>query len=199
MPLLPQPNTHGSKTWTDVVKQSNNKIVLKFYNSSSLSSIIEPPQEIAEEGLKFWGSLHLVGKSFHKRLPFKVVQAAAAKLWTSHGPTHTILGENNLFIFRFNSSSQAEKVLSLGPWSIAGHPFSMMRWTNQSHLQPSTIASIPTWIKFYNISLEYWTANGLSYIASSVGEPLYADQATAERTKLKFARLCVNIDLKNPI
>ncbi|XP_059669015.1 uncharacterized protein LOC132314132 [Cornus florida] len=175
-------------------------MVFKFFSPPKDSpDIIDPPQEVVDEGLDFWRTLHLIGKSFQKRLPFKVVQDAAAKLWTSYGLTHTILGDNNTFLFRFSSSSQAQKVLSLGPWSIAGKPFSLLRWTNQIQSQPSTIACIPTWIKFFNIPLNYWTTNGLSYIASSVGEPLYADQATEDRTKLKFARLCVNVDFQKPL
>ncbi|XP_059650417.1 uncharacterized protein LOC132296223 [Cornus florida] len=127
--------------------------------SPSTPNLIVPRKEVVEEIIKFWSSSHLVGVSIHKRIPFKVIQTAAAKLWGSYGLTYTILGEGNTYYFRFKSTTQANNVLLLGPWSIAG----------------------------------------LSYITSSVREPLYADLATEGRIKLKFSRVCVNLDLTKPL
>ncbi|XP_059671159.1 uncharacterized protein LOC132316704 [Cornus florida] len=67
---------------------------------------------------------------------------------------------------------------------------------------PSTTANnplTPTWVKFYGIPQKYWTAIGLSHIASTVGIPLYADQATEARSKLRYARICINVDLSKPL
>ena len=57
------------------------------------------------------------------------------------------------------------------------------------------LTSIPIWVKFYNIPLEYWTNTSLGYIASSVGKPLHLDSFTENHTRLSFARICIEIDM----
>jgi hypothetical protein len=49
-------------------------------------------------------------------------------------------------------------------------------------------------VKFFGVPLEYWTPNGLSYVASAVGRPLDTDALTATKNKISFARVCVEID-----
>ena len=39
----------------------------------------------------------------------------------------------------------------------------------------------------------------MSHIASAVGIPLYADTQTEQGTRLKFARICVEIDASKPL
>lgn len=49
------------------------------------------------------------------------------------------------------------------------------------------------WIKFFGISLEFWTTQGFSDIASAVGKSLYVDLVTEESAKLKYARIHVKL------
>ena len=57
------------------------------------------------------------------------------------------------------------------------------------------ITSLPIWVKFFNIPLEYWTATSLGYIASAVGIPLHLDTLTANHSRLSYARICVEVDV----
>ncbi|XP_028111016.1 uncharacterized protein LOC114309476 [Camellia sinensis] len=53
--------------------------------------------------------------------------------------------------------------------------------------------TIPVWVKFFNVPLEYWDRDGLSRIASAVGVPLFMDQLTSSGSRISFARVCVDI------
>lgn len=46
----------------------------------------------------------------------------------------------------------------------------------------------------YGLPLEYWTSEGLSHVASAVGKPLHADSFTSYRRRIRFARVCVEVD-----
>ena len=59
------------------------------------------------------------------------------------------------------------------------------------------LTSLPIWVKFYNIPLEYWTNTCLGYIASAVGKPLHMDSLTENRTRLSFSRICIEVDLSS--
>lgn len=41
--------------------------------------------------------------------------------------------------------------------------------------------------------MEYWDDDGLSRIASAIGEPLYMDRLTAYGDRVSFAKVCVEI------
>ena len=56
------------------------------------------------------------------------------------------------------------------------------------------ISRLPIWVHFYNIPLEYWNQEGLSYIASMIGKPLHVDKMTASRRRITYARICIEID-----
>ena len=50
-----------------------------------------------------------------------------------------------------------------------------------------------------NVPLELFTAEGLSYIASAIGNPLYMDKFTASRSRLAFAKICVEMEAASTI
>ncbi|KAI8528088.1 hypothetical protein RHMOL_Rhmol12G0124100 [Rhododendron molle] len=57
----------------------------------------------------------------------------------------------------------------------------------------------PAQVHFFNVPLELWTGPGLSYVASFVGRPLYADQLTESGQRLSFTKLCVRVDCSSPL
>ncbi|XP_031256680.1 uncharacterized protein LOC116114685 [Pistacia vera] len=56
------------------------------------------------------------------------------------------------------------------------------------------ISSVSIWVKFNGVPLEFWTAKGLSYVASAIGKPLYMDNIMDTGDRLEYARVCVEID-----
>lgn len=45
--------------------------------------------------------------------------------------------------------------------------------------------------------MEYWTSEGLSFIASGIGIPLYMDSVTEAKSRLHFAKVCVELDFQD--
>ena len=48
-------------------------------------------------------------------------------------------------------------------------------------------------MKFLQLPIELWTPKCLSYLASRVGRPLYADAVTELHQRLGYARVCVEV------
>ena len=61
------------------------------------------------------------------------------------------------------------------------------------------MARLPVWIQLGNVPLELFTKNGLSYIASAIGNPLYMDRFIANQSRLSFAKICVEVDVLSDI
>ena len=55
------------------------------------------------------------------------------------------------------------------------------------------MAKLPIWIQQRNVPLELFTKNGISYIVSAIGNPLYMDRITANQQHLAFVKICVEV------
>ncbi|KAE8726370.1 Kinesin-13A [Hibiscus syriacus] len=61
------------------------------------------------------------------------------------------------------------------------------------------LSKIPLWVHLYNVPLELFSNEGLSYIASAIGFPLSMDSVTASKSRLKFAKVCIEIGANDTI
>lgn len=53
---------------------------------------------------------------------------------------------------------------------------------------------MPIWVKISNILFSYWTDEGISYLASGIGKPLFADEMTLKLDHIPFAKVCVEVN-----
>jgi hypothetical protein len=86
-------------------------------------------------------------------------------------------------------------ILSYG--ILANKPLILRKWRPGMQMLKITLSSIPVCVKLMHLPLEYWTPKCLSYVASGVGKPLYADKITEEQKRLGFARVLVEIDVSS--
>ena len=68
-----------------------------------------------------------------------------------------------------------------------------------TQLYLDAVHKIPVWVQLYNVPLEYWNAEGLSYLASAMGVPLFVDAATEGKRRINYARICVELDASKPL
>ena len=61
-------------------------------------------------------------------------------------------------------------------------------------LNKESVSRIPVWTQLHNVPVEYWTSEGLSSVASVVGVPLYADEATENFRRINYDRICIELD-----
>ena len=160
------------------------------------SLVIHPPAEAVSEGMSMWKGF-LVGKLFNKRIPLYVVRAVVDKLWGKHEMPEISTTDNGLYLFRFRDMDARDWVMESGPWYIARRLVILQVWQPSMEMLNIQLTSLPIWVKFYNIPLEYWTNTCLGYIASAVGKPLRLDSLTENRFRLSFARICIEEDWNN--
>lgn len=61
------------------------------------------------------------------------------------------------------------------------------------------LQKIPIWVSMPGLPFQYWAPESLSAIGSVLGKPLYTDRHTKQRERLSYARLCVEINAKDPL
>lgn len=84
-------------------------------------------------------------------------------------------------------------VLALGPWYISNRLIKLQYWKEGASLSNEVCTKAPVWVKLHHLPYSYWTAEGLSSVASGIGKPLFTDKITAKLDPMLFARICVGM------
>ncbi|KAK9273392.1 hypothetical protein L1049_018202 [Liquidambar formosana] len=106
---------------------------------------------------------------------------------------------NGFYLFKSSSDANSLRVLDSGPWYFAGKLIILQKWHEGIQFSKVKLSKVPVWVKLYNVPLNLWTIEGLSYAASAVGTPLYLDDATESRSRINYARVCTEISAENDI
>lgn len=86
-----------------------------------------------------------------------------------------------------------------GPWFIGGHFLSIRPW--ESFFKPATanVTSIAVWVRLHALPMELYETVVLKQIGDSIGKVLRIDSQTAMEARGKYARLCLQIDMNEPL
>ncbi|XP_028553644.1 uncharacterized protein LOC110106669 [Dendrobium catenatum] len=161
-------------------------------------TFVPPQQKLSfkaddlSEGISLW-NLTLVGYSIGQRPYYERLLASMKKLWKLKGSMSLISLAEGFFLLKFNNLDDYNMIWSGGPWFLLGKPFVLQQWSPKFKPKRDENASILIWIKILDLPLALWTPSGISKIASYIGVPLIVDNLTAKRTRLSFARICVQI------
>ncbi|XVF69093.1 hypothetical protein PTKIN_Ptkin11bG0052800 [Pterospermum kingtungense] len=130
---------------------------------------------------------------------FSYVQKMVQLIWGAEGDVDIFPVGDNLFIFQFPSTAVRDRILESGPWHMNNQPLIIRKWEPGLKSLDFSLSKVPIWLHLRNVPLELFTRRGLSYIASAIGNPLYMDSITAERKKLAYAKVCVEIEVASKI
>ncbi|XP_039041813.1 uncharacterized protein LOC120180569 [Hibiscus syriacus] len=163
--------------------------------------VVLPPPEVLDAGISEW-ELSLVGQFLGATPNFSSLQRIVVTLWNKAlqgSQVKVSSAGSNLFIFSFNSVSARDWVLENGPWHTQNKPLILRKWEPNLKKLSFNLARIPVWVHLYNVALELFNRAGLSYIASAIGVPLSIDSITASKSRLEYAKLCVEIGVNEVI
>lgn len=102
-------------------------------------------------------------------------------------------------VARFYSQADYLKVLTGSPWLALGHYLTITKW--RPNFKPSTmeVQSTLAWVRFPTLPLENFDSHSLLAIGNAIGKAVKVDSDTVDVTKGKYARVCVEINLNQPL
>ncbi|KAF7113421.1 hypothetical protein RHSIM_RhsimUnG0127600 [Rhododendron simsii] len=189
--------------WVDVVAPASiasSRMHLSYFPPQIRESkvVVCPPQDVIDQGSDRWNDC-VVGYFLDKRVPFPLVKNIVMRIWEKFGIYDVLANDQGFFFFQFSKPDAYHSLMGSGLCHIAGKLMILKPWKPQMELTKERLSSIPIWVQFSNIPLEFWTEQGLSYIASALGKPLYADDLTEKGQRLSFAKICVEITVDSPL
>ncbi|KAI0489283.1 hypothetical protein KFK09_029125 [Dendrobium nobile] len=144
-------------------------------------------------------SLSLVGYSIGKRPFYEALLSTIKKAWQLEGELSLLTMDDGFFLLKFTALEDYEHAWTGGPWFFFGKPFILQKWSPDFIPKREEFPSIPLWIKIMNLPLSLRTPEGISKLASCVGIPNAVDALTAAKTRLTFARVCIQVTSNSPL
>lgn len=75
----------------------------------------------------------------------------------------------------------------------------MKEWDPDIELIKEKLTSVSVWVKLHGLDVKYWGAMRLRKIGSFLGKPKMADENTQKKTRINFARILVDIEIKEAV
>ncbi|XP_077249090.1 uncharacterized protein LOC143888520 [Tasmannia lanceolata] len=135
---------------------------------------------------------------FRRRPYFVNIRDNLLKIWKIKGDLQVFTLNKGFYLFQFSSEEDSRYVLEMCDHSYGGRPLILRKWSPETPLEKLNLTSVPIWIRLPGLPLQFWSANGISKIASYIGNPLYMDSKTADSTRLSYARCCIEVEPGNP-
>ncbi|KAI0502326.1 hypothetical protein KFK09_017274 [Dendrobium nobile] len=162
-------------------------------------SLIETPEVIVPFNKDYtavaaseW-KLSLVGYSVGKRPYYEALLSTAKRIWKLIGTFQLIALNDGFFLFKFSNAEDYEMVWSKGAWFFHGKPFVFQKWSKTFQPTRENFSTVLIWVRIIDLPLVCWNSEGISKIASKIGTPLSVDVLTAVKTRLTYARVCIQV------
>nr|TKR85199.1 hypothetical protein D5086_0000250520 [Populus alba] len=114
-------------------------------------------------------------------------------------PASLTIHDSGWLIYRFSHEKDKLSVLSGGPYLIYGKPLILHPMTRFFDFSNEEMSRVPVWVRFPNLPLYCWSPSCLSKIASVLGKPIQSDHMTSTLSRLSYARVLVEIDLREDL
>ena len=141
----------------------------------------------------------LIVKVYGKSVGFQFLQSKLLSLWKPAGRMDCVNMGNGFFLVRLSLKEDFENILKKGPWFIGGHFLSLRPWEPDFRPSSANVSSVAVWVRLNELPIEYYNAEALHRIGNAIGKVLRVDTFTASETRGRFARLCIQIDVEQPL
>ncbi|XP_020266803.1 uncharacterized protein LOC109842321 [Asparagus officinalis] len=153
---------------------------------------------MSNEGNSNW-QFSLIGQVLGLNVKFKTMESYIQKVWTHWSVPDLCILKPGLFLFKFQNKYEMEDILMNGPWFFGSRPLLLKVWTNDDDIDKMNGNIYPLWIQLPGLRLNLWSSNAISKIASHIGRPIATDKLTANKQRLAYARVLVEVNMPSPL
>ncbi|KAF7839850.1 uncharacterized protein G2W53_008332 [Senna tora] len=140
----------------------------------------------------------LIIKLLGKTVGFKFLLKKVNQLWGRTREIELVDLGNDYFLAKFDTFADQDFALIGGPWIILDHYLIIRPWT--SLFSPNEqIQKLAAWVHLPDLPIELYDINFLSTLGNHIGKVIRIDVKTTQQLRGKYARLCVELDLEEPL
>ncbi|EOA15236.1 hypothetical protein CARUB_v10028633mg, partial [Capsella rubella] len=162
----------------------------------------EPVFTIAEEVIEAMHGLWkqcMVVKVLGRNVPIPVLTRKLKELWKPQGAMYVTDLPRQFFMVRFEVEDEYLTALTGGPWKAFGSYLMVRAWSPEFEPSRDDIVTTPVWVRFSNLPVALYHQTILLGLAQALGKPLRVDTNTLNFERARFPRVCVEVDLSQPL
>ncbi|XP_047943131.1 uncharacterized protein LOC125189962 [Salvia hispanica] len=138
--------------------------------------------------------VNLLGRT----IGYKALCLKLRQIWNMQGTEVVDMG-CGYFLVQFLKQEDYLAAVLEGPWLVSGSYLQVQDWTPKFRVHHTAPQSTIVWIRISKLPLHLYPLNVISAIGEVVGKVIRVDYNTSGLQRGKFARMAVNIDLKQPL
>ncbi|KAL8143939.1 LOW QUALITY PROTEIN: hypothetical protein V2J09_016971 [Rumex salicifolius] len=141
----------------------------------------------------------VVLKVLGRGVSYPVMERRVRQLWNLKGQMTLMDLPNHYFVARFELEEDFLHVLTEGPWMIFGNYIVVRQWDPLFRPESDVIHTTYAWVRLSGLSMVMYEESVLYGIAAAIGNPIRIDLNTLTAARGKFARVCIEIDITQPL
>ncbi|KAL8166153.1 hypothetical protein V2J09_007652 [Rumex salicifolius] len=174
------------------------KIKVSFPDGVDGSPHVAIDREVMNSLYKAWSN-SVILKVLGRPVSHAVMDRRVRQMWNLKGRMTLMDIPNGYFVARFELEDDFLYVLTEGPWMIFGNYIVVRQWDPLFRPDSDVIHSTYAWIRLTGLDMVLYEENVLFGIASAIGNPIRVDLNTLMAARGRFARICVEIDITQPL
>lgn len=162
----------------------------------------EPEITIGDEVLAAMNGLWkncMIVKVLGRKIPITVLSRKLREMWKPKGAMYVMDLPRQFFMVRFGEEEKYLTALAGVPWRAFGSYLMVQAWTPKFDPTRDAIVTTPVWIRLSNLPVNFYHKSILMGIAKGLGKPIRVDDTTLNLERARFARVCVEVDLRKPL
>ncbi|CAK8532363.1 unnamed protein product [Lathyrus sativus] len=198
-PKSPPTPEEGRKLWADVLKDNRNPAkgrTMKFIPPQVVEGKIEvqiEEDDVSSE-VKFWES-SLILYAMGADLSMNAVKDFMTRSWNFVQLPDMYFNDEGYFILRFKSFTDRDEVMLRGPYMLRNIPLLIREWRPDFKIKDELLRTLPIWVKLPQLPIVLWGDTSLNKIGSALGKPIMTDECTANRLRVSYAHILVEMDI----
>ncbi|KAL2933933.1 Sensory neuron membrane protein 1 [Bienertia sinuspersici] len=150
--------------------------------------------EDVQPEIDLWESL-IVTYVIGANPPTMVMEGFLRRIWLKYGVDKIIELQKGLYLVRLTKIENRDKTLNMeGPF-FHSKPMVIKAWKEEMDLTKEVVKTIAIWVKIA-MAFKYWGLRALEKIIRHVDKLIRADETTAEREKLNYARDLIEVQIE---
>ncbi|KAK2378486.1 zinc ion binding / nucleic acid binding protein [Trifolium repens] len=141
----------------------------------------------------------VIVKLLGRRIGYKALETRLKQMWVRKGVISIIDLGNDYYLVLFTHEDDKYAALMDGPWFIYDHYLTVKEWSPNFHPESDTIKEVAVWVRITGLPIEFYDSKILNFIGNRVGKTVKVDKNTLTQERGKYARLCVQVNLTEPL
>ncbi|XP_070001910.1 uncharacterized protein [Nicotiana sylvestris] len=123
------------------------------------------------------------------------IERFVAAQWGKVRKPKVLYHSDGYFTILMHIVEEGDEVLMNVPYIMNNRPVILKAWAERFDFNEEVLKTIPLWVKFPKLPLNYWSNKALSKIRSGLGKPLYADACITVADRISYARILIEMDI----